>query len=75
MFDLTPFAIERDLKLRKPIYAETATYGHMGREPKIVTKHFQSPYQPNETLDMDVELFTWEKLDMVETIKKEFNIQ
>ena len=75
MFDLTPFAIERDLKLRKPIYAETAAYGHMGREPKIVTKHFQSPYQPNETLDMDVELFTWEKLDMVETIKKEFNIQ
>ncbi len=75
MFDLTPFAIERDLKLRKPIYAETAAYGHMGREPKIVTKHFPSPYQPNKILDMDVELFTWEKLDMIETIKKEFNIQ
>lgn len=75
MFDLTPYAIERDLKLRKPIYTETAAYGHMGRKPQVVTKHFKSPYSPGETLDVEVELFTWEKLDLVESIRNEFHIQ
>lgn len=75
MFDLTPYAIERDLKLRKPIYTETAAYGHMGRKPQVVTKKFKNPCYPGGTLDMEVELFTWEKLDMVDRIKKEFHIQ
>ena len=75
MFDLTPYAIERDLKLRRPIYTETAAYGHMGRKPQVVTKRFRDPSQPERTKDIEVELFTWEKLDMVESIKKEFNIQ
>lgn len=75
MFDLTPYAIERDLKLRRPIYTETAAYGHMGRKPQVVTKRFQDPSQPEKTKDIEVELFTWEKLDLVESIRKEFNIQ
>lgn len=75
LFDLSPYAIERDLKLRKPIYTETAAYGHMGREPKVVTKHFFSPYKSGGSLDMEVELFTWEKLDLVDQIKKEFNLK
>ena len=74
MFDLRPYAIERDLKLRKPIYTETAAYGHMGREPQVVEKHFFSPYQSGGTKDVTVELFTWEKLDEVDRIKKEFGI-
>ncbi|MCH1539075.1 MAG: methionine adenosyltransferase [Flavobacteriaceae bacterium] len=72
LFDLTPFGIEKRLKLRTPIYSETAAYGHMGREPKIVTKTFESPY--SGTITQEVELFTWEKLDCIEQIKKEFNI-
>ncbi len=75
LFDLSPYAIERDLKLRKPIYTETAAYGHMGREPKVVTKHFFSPYKSGGSLDMEVELFTWEKLDLVDQIKKAFNLK
>ena len=75
MFDLRPYAIERDLKLRKPIYEETAAYGHMGREPQLVEKHFFSPYQSGGTKDMTVELFTWEKLDEVDRIKKAFNLK
>ena len=74
MFDLRPYAIERDLKLRKPIYTETAAYGHMGREPQVVEKHFFSPYQSGGKKDMTVELFTWEKLDEVDRIKKEFGL-
>jgi len=74
MFDLRPYAIERDLKLRLPIYTETAAYGHMGREPQVVEKHFFSPYQSGGTKDVTVELFTWEKLDEVDRIKKEFGI-
>ncbi len=69
MFDLRPKAIERRLKLRQPIYLETAAYGHMGRKNEVVKKVFASRY--HETKEMDVELFTWEKLDMVEEIKKE----
>ena len=74
MFDLRPYAIERDLKLRKPIYTETAAYGHMGREPQVVEKHFFSPYQSGGKKDMTVELFTWEKLDEVDRIMKEFRL-
>ena len=67
IFDMRPAAIERRLKLRAPIYEETAAYGHMGRTPQIVTKHFHSKYEGDK--DIVCELFTWEKLDYVEAIK------
>ncbi|MDR1544655.1 MAG: methionine adenosyltransferase [Prevotellaceae bacterium] len=70
IFDLRPNAIEKRLKLRNPIYFETASYGHFGREPQVVAKTFSSRYEPKKILE--VELFTWEKLDFVEKIKKEF---
>ena len=73
IFDLRPAAIEDRLKLRNPIYLETAAYGHMGRDPKVVTKKFESPYE-NEPAVKEVELFTWEKLDYVDEIKKAFGI-
>ncbi len=73
LFPLTPFAIEQRLKLRQPIYEETAAYGHMGRKPKVVTKHFSSKYEKRE-FDLNVELFTWEKLDYVEQIKEKFGL-
>ena len=72
LFDLRPKAIERALKLRQPIYSETAAYGHMGRKCEVVKKTFTSHY--HETKTIDVELFTWEKLDRVEDIRKEFGI-
>ncbi len=72
LFDLRPKAIERTLKLRQPIYSETAAYGHMGRQPEIIKKTFTSHY--HETKTIDVELFTWEKLDRVEDIRKEFGL-
>ena len=72
MFDLRPRAIERQLKLRQPIYLETAAYGHMGRKNEVVEKTFTSRY--HETKTMKVELFTWEKLDQVDRIKKEFGL-
>ena len=72
LFDLKPYAIEQRLKLRNPIYEETAAYGHMGREPKIVTKRFESLYR--ETKEVTVELFTWEKLDYVQKIQEAFGI-
>ncbi len=72
LFDLRPAAIERDLKLRNPIYRETAAYGHMGREPQLVKKVFTSQYWPDEV--KEVELFTWEKLDKVDEIKKAFGL-
>lgn len=72
LFDLRPKAIERALKLRQPIYSETAAYGHMGRENKVVKKTFTSLY--HDTKEMEVELFTWEKLDRVEEIKKAFGL-
>lgn len=71
LFDLRPKAIERTLKLRQPMYLETASYGHMGRKNEIVKKTFTSHY--HETKTIEVELFTWEKLDRVDEIKKAFN--
>lgn len=72
LFDLRPKTIEKDLKLRQPIYRETAAYGHMGRKNEVVKKTFTSRY--HETKEMEVELFTWEKLDRVDDIRKEFGI-
>ena len=72
LFDLRPKAIERSLKLRQPMYLETAAYGHMGRKPEVVKKTFTSHY--HETKTIDVELFTWEKLDRVNDIKREFGL-
>lgn len=72
IFDLRPAAIESRLKLRNPIYRETAAYGHMGRQPITVTKVFESPY--NGRIELEVELFTWEKLDYVDQIKSAFGI-
>jgi len=72
IFDMRPFAIESRLKLRNPMYSETAAYGHMGRTPRTIKKIFDSPY--NGTLEKEVELFTWEKLDYTDTIKKTFSI-
>ena len=72
LFDLRPKAIERSLKLRQPMYLETAAYGHMGRKNEVVRKVFTSRY--HETREIDVELFTWEKLDRVDDIRREFGI-
>ena len=72
LFDLRPKAIERTLKLRQPIYSETAAYGHMGRQPETIKKTFTSHYHPTKTID--VELFTWEKLDRVDDIRKAFGL-
>ncbi len=72
LFDLRPKAIEQRLKLRNPIYSETASYGHMGREPQLVKKTFSSRY--TDTIEKEVELFTWEKLDYVDKIREEFSL-
>lgn len=72
LFDLRPYAIEQRLKLRNPMYLETASYGHMGRKPRIVTKTFESPY--NGKVTKEVALFTWEQLDYLETIKNTFQL-
>ncbi|MGO3805137.1 MAG: methionine adenosyltransferase [Sphingobacterium sp.] len=72
IFDMTPFGIETRLHLRNPIYAETAAYGHMGRTPQLVSKTFESSTGEQKTLE--VELFTWEKLDYVDKIKTAFGI-
>jgi S-adenosylmethionine synthetase len=71
IFDMRPSAIESRLKLRNPIYSETAAYGHMGRQNEVVTKTFQQPF--GKPISMDVELFTWEKLDYVDKVKSAFN--
>jgi len=72
IFDMRPAAIESRLKLRQPMYSETAAYGHMGRQPETVSKTFS---QPNgDDLTLDVELFTWEKLDYVDKVKKAFDL-
>lgn len=71
-FDYRPFAIERDFKLREPIYTETAAYGHMGRTPRTVTKTFEG--NGNEVITKEVELFTWEKLDLVERLQALFKM-
>ena len=73
MFDLRPKAIERKFKLRQPMYLETAAYGHMGRKNEVVTKTFTSHY--HETRTIDVELFTWEKLDSMDNIRKAFDLK
>ncbi len=73
LFDMTPYGIETRLKLRNPIYSETAAYGHMGRKNEVVSKTFKTP--DGKTKTMKVELFTWEKLDMVDKVKKEFKIK
>jgi S-adenosylmethionine synthetase len=73
LFDMRPYAIETRLKLRNPIYSETAAYGHMGRTPEIVTKTFRTP--EGKEKKMKVELFTWEKLDYVDKVKKAFKLK
>jgi len=73
IFDMRPYAIEKRLKLRAPIYSETAAYGHMGRTNEIVTKQFKSP--DGKIKEVKVELFTWEKLDFVDKVKKAFKIK
>lgn len=75
LFDMRPKAIEQRLKLRYPIYSETAAYGHMGREPKVVSKTFRSRYEQEGEKTMEVELFTWEKLDYVNAIKQAVGLQ
>lgn len=72
LFDLRPFAIEERLKLRNPIYLESAAYGHMGKQPVVVKKVFESPY--NGRVEREVELFTWEKLDYVSQVKEAFGL-
>ena len=73
IFDMRPYAIERRLKLRNPIYQETASYGHMGRTPMTVTKTFTSKYEGEKTIE--VELFTWDKGDYVDILKEKFGIK
>lgn len=73
-FDMRPYAIEQRLKLRNPIYRETASYGHMGRTPETVVKEFDDLTHPGKKVRKEVELFTWEKLDKVEDLKKEFGL-
>ena len=73
IFDMKPFAIEQRLKLRNPIYKETASYGHLGREPKMVSKRFESA-NGQDVVEVEVELFTWEKLDFVDQIKTAFGL-
>lgn len=72
LFDMRPYAIEQRLKLRNPIYEETAAYGHMGRENEVISKVFKTP--DGKSLPLEVELFTWEKLDHVDKVKKAFNL-
>jgi S-adenosylmethionine synthetase len=73
IFDMRPYFIEQRLKLRNPIYSETAAYGHMGRKPEIVEKTFSTP--DGKMIKKKVELFTWEKLDYVSKVKKAFGIK
>jgi S-adenosylmethionine synthetase len=73
IFDMRPRAIEERLKLRNPIYEETAAYGHMGRQPQTVVKHFHNRYEGEK--EMEVELFTWEKLDYVDRIREAFGLR
>ena len=72
IFDMTPYAIETRLKLRNPIYSETAAYGHFGKPNKTVTKTYTSP--DGHEVTAEVELFTWEKLDYVDKVKKAFGL-
>ena len=73
VFDMRPYFIEQRLKLRNPIYSETAAYGHMGRKPEVIVKTFTSP--DGKVITKKVELFTWEKLDYVSKVKKAFGLK
>jgi len=73
IFDMRPYFIEQRLKLRSPIYSETAAYGHMGRIPEVLEKTFTSP--DGKSVTRKVELFTWEKLDYVSKVKKAFGLK
>ncbi len=73
IFDMRPYFIEQRLKLRNPIYSETAAYGHMGRKPQFIEKVFVSP--DGKTIKKKVELFTWEKLDYVKKVKQAFKLK
>ncbi len=73
LFDMRPYFIEKRLKLRTPMYSETAAYGHMGRVNETVTKEFESP--EGKKVKLQVELFTWEKLDYVIKVKKAFKLK
>ena len=73
IFDMRPYFIEQRLKLRNPIYSETAAYGHMGRKPEVIVKTFISP--EGKQVKRKVELFTWEKLDYVPKLKKGFGLK
>ena len=72
IWDLRPYAIEQNFKLRQPIYTETAAYGHLGRTPQVVKKSFKNNIQGDK--ELEVELFTWEKLDYVDKVKTAFNL-
>jgi S-adenosylmethionine synthetase len=72
IFDMRPYAIEQRLKLRNPMYSETAAYGHMGRKNEVVTKTFKAP--DGTSISREVELFTWEKLDFVDKVKSAFGL-
>jgi S-adenosylmethionine synthetase len=72
IFDMRPYAIETRLKLRNPMYSESAAYGHMGREPRTIKKTFNA--SNGEVFSQDVELFTWEKLDYVDKVKEAFGL-
>ena len=73
LFDMRPYFIEQRLKLRTPMYSETAAYGHMGRKNEVVVKEFTSPN--GKTKKVKVELFTWEKLDYTGKVKKAFGLK
>jgi S-adenosylmethionine synthetase len=73
IFDMRPYFIEQRLKLRNPIYSETAAYGHMGRQPQVIEKTFLSP--DGKKVTRKVELFTWEKLDYVDKVRKAFGLK
>jgi len=72
IFDMRPIAIEKRLKLRNPIYLETAAYGHMGRTPEVKTVRYESPN--GEEVEKEVETFTWEKLDYIDQVKEAFGL-
>ena len=72
MFDLRPYYIEKKLKLRQPMYSETSSYGHMGRVPTVVKKRFTDKF--GKSIEKNVEIFTWEKLDYVDKLKQEFKL-
>ena len=73
VFPMKPYQIEQRFNLRTPIYSETSSYGHMGRTPKVVTKSFEA-FKGGDRVELEVELFPWEKLDRVNEVKKAFGL-